>query len=406
VRPTLFARVLPFDEALRITTTAAHPIERTETVPLAELDGRVSAVDVVSADDVPPFDRAAMDGYAVIAADTAGASPETPSALECIGAVYTGDWSDAPVGPGQCVEIATGAPLPPGATAVVMVEHTSRDGDRVMVRTSVADGQHVGRRGADMAAGARVLLTGDVMTPGRVGAVAGTGLTSLAVFSRPSVAIISTGNEVVLPGHPLRPGQVHNINQFTIAAVVRRHGGVPVSMPIAADSLADLDRAIDAITAHDLAVFSGGSSVGRRDLILDALAARGEVLFHGIAVKPGKPTLLARVGRTLVMGMPGYPASCLSNAYLLLVPLVRATARLPTWRPETRRVPLARRVGSVPDRHQFYTVRLVEGRAEPAFKGSGEITSMANADGYFEIPVGVDAVEAGTEITVTLFDAC
>ncbi|MCC7008030.1 MAG: molybdenum cofactor biosynthesis protein [Acidobacteria bacterium] len=404
MRPALFSRVLSFAEARRLTIEAAtaQPVGGIETLPLDVLDGRVAAIDVVAADDVPGFDRAAMDGYAVVAEDTRGATPEAPRALACVGALYTGEWPDITLTAGRCVEIATGAPLPPGATAVVMVEQTTRAGEQVLVHQPVAPGQHVGRRGADMRAGARIISAGDLLTPGRVGVVAGAGLTSLAVYAQPSVAVISTGNEVVLPGQPLGPGQVHNINRFTLSAVIRRHGGVPVPLPVAADSIEALDRAIDGITAHDVAVFSGGSSVGRRDLMLDALRARGEILYHGIAVKPGKPTLLARIGRTLVMGMPGYPTSCLSNAYLLLVPLLRTIARLPEWIPETRRVRLAGRAVSTRDRHQFYPVRIVGDRAEPVFKGSGEITSLANADGYVEIPEGVDAVDAGTDVTVTL----
>jgi molybdopterin biosynthesis enzyme len=150
-------------------------------------------------------------------------------------------------------------------------------------------------------------------------------------------------------------------------------------------------------------VFSGGSSVGERDLILDVLQQRGEVLFHGIAVKPGKPTAFGRIGATPVLGMPGYPTSCLSNAYMLLVPFLRKIARLPDWRPTTVSLPLARRIVSTTGRHQFYTVRAVDGRAEPAFKASGDITSMANADGYIEIPAQTDIVEAGTVVTVKLF---
>ena len=150
-------------------------------------------------------------------------------------------------------------------------------------------------------------------------------------------------------------------------------------------------------------VFSGGSSVGERDLIIDAVRESGEVIFHGIAVKPGKPTLFARIGRTTVFGMPGYPTSCLSNAYMLLLPFLRRMARLPVWEPQTITLPLARQIASVPGRHQFYTVRVVNGTAEPAFKASGDITSMAHADGYIEVPAEIQTVEAGTTVTVTLF---
>jgi molybdenum cofactor synthesis domain-containing protein len=242
-----------------------------------------------------------------------------------------------------------------------------------------------------------------VLGPSRIGALAATGMTRVGVYARPSVAILSTGNEIVAPGQPLAPGQIYDINRFTIEAVVRRHGGIAVPLSTAADTLDDLIAATDAGAAHDILVFSGGSSVGERDLIIDAVRTRGTVTFHGIAVKPGKPTLFGHIGRTAVFGMPGYPTSCLSNAYMLLLPFLRKMARLPPWEPRTIGLPLARRIASVAGRHQFYTVRVAGGRAEPAFKASGDITSMALADGYIEVPAETETVEAGTVVRVTMF---
>jgi molybdopterin biosynthesis enzyme len=175
-----------------------------------------------------------------------------------------------------------------------------------------------------------------------------------------------------------------------------------VARATAGDSLPELTAAMEA-AGEDIVVFSGGSSVGERDLILDALRQAGEVIFHGIAVKPGKPMVFGKAGRTPVLGMPGYPTSCLSNAYLLLVPLLRRMARLPEYHPRSVRLPLARRIVSTTGRHQFYTVRIDAGTAVPAFKASGDITSMAHADGYFEIPAQTDLVEAGELVDVKLF---
>jgi molybdopterin molybdotransferase len=207
----------------------------------------------------------------------------------------------------------------------------------------------------------------------------------------------------VAPGQPLLPGQIYDINQFTLSSIIREHGGVAVPCGTAPDNLAALSDAIRRAAAEDIVVFSGGSSVGARDLLLDALQATGEVLFHGIAVKPGKPMVFGRVGRTPVFGMPGYPTSCLSNAYLLLAPLLRLVARLPEHRPNSLHMPLARRIVSTTGRHQFYTVRIADGVATPAFKASGDITSMAHADGYIEIPAQTDIVEAGEVVEVKLF---
>jgi len=223
------------------------------------------------------------------------------------------------------------------------------------------------------------------------------------VYARPRIAILSTGNEIVDPGRPLGPGQIYDINTFTLSAIIDAHGGVPVVLPTAEDTIDSLSRSIDEALPADVLVFSGGSSVGERDLIMDVLVKRGEVLFHGVAVKPGKPTVLGRVDGRPVLGMPGYPTSCLSNGYMLLVPMLRRMARLPDYAPRIVRVPLARRIVSTTGRHQFYTVKIMDGIAVPAFKASGDITSMAHADGYLEIPAQVDIVEAGQMVDVKLF---
>jgi molybdenum cofactor synthesis domain-containing protein len=345
-----------------------------------------------------------MDGYAVVAEDTFGAGRYDPKVLRSVEKVYTGQVPTRAVGKGECTEIATGAPMPEGANAVVMVEETEKDADgNVRVFTPVYPRQHVGRRAADIVAGQPLLGAGDVLNPSRIGALAATGVLDVEVFAKPRVAILSTGNEIVDPGQPLGPGQIYDINQFTLSTIIDAHGGIAVAGPTAPDSLPELKAAIAAAAAEDIVVFSGGSSVGERDLIMDALQEVGEVIFHGIAVKPGKPTVFGKIGTKPVLGMPGYPTSCLSNAYMLLVPLLRRIARLAEYRPQVVRLPLSRRVVSTTGRHQFYTVRIEDGQATPAFKASGDITSMAHADGYIEIPAQIDIVEAGELVDVKLF---
>lgn len=395
---------LPIDEARALVFEALPLVARTERVALAHASGRVAAADVVSAVDVPPFNRAGMDGYAVIAEDTFGAGRYEPKLLRRVQTIYTGETPAMPIAQGECAEIATGAPMPDGATAVVMVEETDRDGDTVKIFTPVYPHQHVGKRGADLKAGDVAVTAGMLLNPARVGALAAAGITEVDVYARPRVAILSTGNEVAEPGAPLEPGHIYDINRYTLEAIARDHGAEPHARAAAPDTIADLTAALTRAAAEaDIVVFSGGSSVGERDLILDVIEARGEIVFHGIAVKPGKPTVFGRVDGKPVLGMPGYPTSCLSNAYMLLVPMIRKMARLPEWHPRVVSLPLSRRVVSTTGRHQFYTVRVRDGQAEPAFKASGDITSMASADGYIEIPAQTDVVEAGEVVDVRLF---
>ena len=394
---------IPIDLAKALAMEAAAPIERIERVALADAGGRVVAVPVISTVDVPPFDRAAMDGYAVIAQDTFGAGRDTAKLLRAIDSGYTGAAAARRITSGECVEIATGAPLPAGADAVVMVEETEKTDDQVRVLTPVYPGQHVGRRANDVAKGQAVVPTGAVLNAGTIGALAAVGATTVDVYAKPQVAILSTGNELVEPGQSLAAGQIYDINRFTLSSIVRSHGGTVMLSGIVPDTLPDLLQAIRSAQPADLIIFSGGSSVGERDLMMDALQQTGDVIFHGIAVKPGKPTILGTVDGKPVLGMPGNPTSCLSNAHLLVVPMLRKMGRLPAYEPRAIRLPLSRRIVSTTGRHQFYTVRVAEGTAVPAFKGSGDITSMAHADGYIEIPAQTDIVEAGEMVDVKLF---
>ena len=395
---------IPLEEARALIDGAAHVISRVERVPLVEANGRALAEDVIAPFDVPPFSRAGMDGYAVRAEDTFGSTRQEPRTLRCIEQVFTGQVPAAAVSGGECTEIATGAPMPEGADAVVMVEETEKDASgEIRIFTPVYPRQNVGRRGADIQTGQTVLRTGDVLNASRVGVLAALGLTHATVFARPRVAILSTGNEITDPGRPLEPGQIYDINKYTLSAIVREHGGNPELHRTAADTIEDLSDAIDSSLSADLLVFSGGSSVGERDLILDVIGRKGEILFHGIAVKPGKPTAFGVIDGKLVFGMPGYPTSCLSNAYMLLVPVLRRIARLPPHTVRSLHAPLGQRIVSTTGRHQFYTVRVVDGVAMPAFKASGDITSMALADGYIEIPAQTDIVEKGESVEVKLF---
>jgi molybdopterin molybdotransferase len=398
-----FTNVITLEEARTLTANATNPIARTERVALIAAAGRVLAEEVQAASDVPAFDRAMMDGYAVRAADTQSAMSGAPVSLQLVDTLFAGTPTERTLQPRECMEIATGAPIPNGADAVVMVEETERRGAAVLIQTAARERQHIAPHGSDIRAGDQVLHAGEVLSPARVGALAALGYSSVTAYTQPHVVIFSTGNEVVEPGKPSTAASVYDVNRFTLAALVSAHGGQPRPRPPVRDDLDALRNAFDEASDADVIVCSGGSSVGARDLLLDVLRERGEVLFHGIAVKPGKPTAFARIGQTLVFGMPGNPTSCLTNGYVLLVPLLRTIARLPSWRPPTVRARLGTRVSSPRDRHQFYPVRLDGEVAVPVFKGSGDITSLSQADGYFEIPAGAGSMDSGTEVVVRMF---
>jgi len=394
---------IPLEEARQLIADACRPIDRSERVRLVDANGRVAAADVRSTRDVPPFSRAGMDGFALRAEDTFGASRYEPKVLRVIDKVYTGQVPAKSIEPGTAIEIATGAPMPQGADAVVMVEETEKAGTDVRVLTPVYPRQNVGRQGADIVVGQTVIARGDVLNPSRIGAIAALGIGDVEVFARPTVAILSTGNEIADPGQELQPGQIYDINKFTLSTIIQEHGGIPSPFSTAQDTIEALERAIDACASCDVLVFSGGSSVGERDLILDVIGRKGEIVFHGIAVKPGKPTVFGTINGKPMFGMPGYPTSCLSNAYMLLVPALRSMARLQPRHTATVSLPLGQRIVSTTGRHQFYTVKIVDGQAMPAFKASGDITSMSQADGYIEIPAQTDIVEKGETVDVKLF---
>ncbi len=331
---------------------------------------------------------------------------EAPVTLRCVGRLFAGESSGQAVEPGTCVAVATGAPMPPGADAVVMVEDTEAEGETVRIAKSARPGKNLARRGEDIRAGDVVVEAGVLLNPGRLGALAATGRSKVRVYARPRVVVIPTGAEVVPPGSgPLEEGQIYDINTTTLLAALATFGAEASGRPPVKDELEALRESVAGASEAEVLVLTGGSSVGERDLLADVFAEAGELVFHGLAVKPGKPTLLARraASRQIMVGMPGYPTSCLSNAYLLLGPLVARIGRRPAPRLETVEAPLAGPVPASAGRLQVFTVSLRDGRAHPAYKTSGAITSMSQADGYIEVPPESTGLEAGTRVAVKLF---
>jgi molybdenum cofactor synthesis domain-containing protein len=397
-------KLVSLEEALRICDRVSRPINRKERVPIWSALDRVIAEDIEAPIDVPPFTRSAMDGFAVRAGDVSGATERNPVVLSIIDKVFAGDTARRAVAQGRCVEIATGGMLPRGADSVVMVESTRRESKKkVAILTSVKKSEHVISIGDDIKKGAIVARKGEMLTPAKIGSITAIGVDSVTAYERPNIVVMPTGDEVVRPGEKLGPGQVYDVNTFTLKSAIQSFGGAVDVRLIVDDSKESLVDALESEKGADIIVFSGGSSVGERDMIADAVSEVGEVLFHGVSVKPGKPTLLGKVGDSVVLGMPGHPTSCLSNAYIFLEPMVRKIGRMPKMCRVIRKARLSSNVKLSSGRTTIFTVRVEGDRAIPAFKESSAITSMANADGYVIAPPGGETLRKGSIVEVIEF---
>jgi putative molybdopterin biosynthesis protein len=408
-----FLEVLDRDEAERrwLAALDVEPLPA-EGVPLAEALGRVLAEDVRAGVDVPGFDRSNMDGFAVRAADTFGASEEAPVRLRCnLEHIPTGVVPEAEVGPGAASAIATGGMLPRGADAVVPVEHTDLEdgGRRVLVRRPVVPGSAVSFAGTDIGLGETVVFAGTRLTSRETGVLAAVGRDRVRVVARPRVAILSTGDEIVQPGAAMRPGLVYDSNGRILADAVREIGASPWFLGAFRDDEAALGLALgEALTGADVVLLSGGTSKGEGDLCSRAVGAlEPGILVHGVALKPGKPICLAAAGRKPVVILPGFPTSAVFTFHEFVAPVIRRLGGLAPDRRQTARARLALPVASERGRLEYLLVGLVARRdgslaAYPMGKGSGSVTSFSRADGFVRIPRNTELVEADAEVAVTL----
>jgi len=402
-----FFRTRTVGEAL----TGFRPARRTpaEPVPLSHALHRVPAAPVTAPHPLPGFARSTVDGYAVRAADTYGASEALPGYLTLAGTVLMGAEPEVAVGPGTAAAMPTGGVLPAGADAVVMVEYTQEamPGTIEVVRPA-APGDGVVRADEDAAAGAELVPAGRPLRAQDLGMLAAAGLTSVSVHARPRVTIFSTGDEVVPPAtSQLRPGQVRDATAAALAAMVADAGGEPVPGGIVPDDRAALAAALRAALAtSDLIVVSAGSSVGARDETAGVVAGLGPpgIWCHGLAVHPGKPTLLAEASGVPLIGLPGNPRSALVIFRLLGVPLVRLVGGCTQPPPEpVRRARLARDLPSATGRLDVVQVQLRDGLAAPVFGLSALLSVLTAADGYLTVPEEATGLDAGTEVEVTLY---
>jgi molybdopterin molybdotransferase len=419
---------------------------RTEIVPIGEAGGRIAAADVVSGEYVPRFDRSAMDGYAVISDDTAGATESEPVTLKVVGRIEMGRETDIRLERGECAAIPTGGMLPAGADGIVMVEDAeqvtaaagaaSAGGSAdsgvssaagtdsaaadtadtaaataaatIAVYAPAAPGRHIARRGEDVSPGDVAVSKGSVLTPGKIGALAALGFTGVEVFRPLDLFLISTGDELVPPAADPKPGKVRDINSYSVSALAAAHGFRVTGTLLIRDDADLLRREIAGrLESNDVICVSGGSSVGEKDITADIIGevTGGGVFTHGIRIKPGKPTILAwnEGTQTVVAGLPGHPASAAVVFNLLFCRMSRTY----TGTPDPVPVPavLSGDVQGGKDRTRCQTVALSTGtggvlKAEPIPGASGMITTLSKADGYIEIPRGADAIEKGATVMV------
>lgn len=389
----VFRKLVSVEEAKRLLREHFEPIPLgVEEVTLNEGAGRVLGEDVIAEVDVPPFDRASMDGYAIRAEDSFGAEEDKPIILKVVDKVMAGESSSVAVGFGEAVEISTGAPIPKGANGVVMVEYTSiKDG--LKVYKSIIPGENIMACGADIMAGELILRKGEILTPREMGILAAIGRKFLKVYRRPRIAIISTGYEIVEPGRSLEYGKIYDINGRTLADSVAENGGEAIFMGIVGDQLEDIQIKVqEALKISDMVLTSGGTSAGIGDLlylVINNLGFPG-ILVHGIAVKPGKPAIIGVVQGKPIFGLPGYPTSALMIFNVFTRPILREMAGLPKEVDYPKiYAKTAEKIFSSGGRREFMPVNLVQSESGyviyPVPGGSGAITTLAEADGFIEI---------------------
>jgi molybdopterin molybdotransferase len=419
--------MLTVEQALERVLSAFQPLEP-ERVPILNALDRVLAEDITAVEDIPPHANSSMDGYAVLAADTSGASGDHPARLRIVGEIAAGHVSEATVAPGTAVRIMTGAPLPPGADAVVKVEDTESIGEWVNVHAEVPPGNYVRPAGEDVRQGDLVLPKGTLLRPQEIGMLATLGHREVSVHRRPRVAILATGDEVVEIDASLSPGKIRNANSYSNAAQVLKHGGVPLLLGIARDSVEDLTGKIRAGLEQgvDLFLTSGGVSVGEFDLVKDVLAAEGQIGFWRVRMKPGKPLAFGHLNlppllspptggggrggtRVPLLGLPGNPVSVMVSFEVFVRPAIwRMLGRTDLARP-TLRARLMDEIKHKDDRRHYVRVR-VEDRGGETFahltggQGSGILSSMVKANALAIIPEEWDHAPAGARVQVMMLD--
>lgn len=400
-------RVLSLPQAwLQLQNIAKDSKVFAESIPLADCLGRVLAQDIVSGADLPPFDRSAVDGFAVVSADTFGASAALPSMLLLLGEVKMGQRAGFAVSPGACAAVWTGGEVPQGADAMVMLEQTQRlAGDLIAIESPASPGAHVVFRGEDARAGACITPAGRRISPREIGALAALGYAQVSVARRPRVSILSTGDELVNPDCMPKEGQMRDVNGPMLQAASAAVGASARFLGIVPDDETALRSSLEqACQDCDLLLLSGASSAGEKDAAARCLSQLGEVAFHGLALKPGKPTFAGKIKETIVVGLPGHPAAAFLVFHALVRPLIAAISGEKAVQ-RRHKGTLAQTVPSNHGREELLPVQICEDgeSIKPVLLKSGLISPLSRADGYIHIPRDAEGLSKGTSVEVVLF---
>jgi molybdopterin molybdotransferase len=405
-----FFKVIDLNKVLKYASD--FPRVEAEDILLMESRGRILAVDLNADVDLPDFMRSTMDGYAVCASSTFGASEANPAYLTVIGSVPMGKFPAFSIGVGEAAKISTGGMLPNGADSVVMIEHTEAiDKTTIEAYKSVAPGQNILEKGEDIQKGQTLVPAGKRLRPQEIGLLAAFGIERITVYKKPVIGIISTGDEVVSIKDTPAPGQIRDINMYTLSGLVEKAGAVPTAYGIVGDDFDDLfEKCSMALAQSDMVLISGGSSVGTRDFTIDVLSAlpSSEILFHGISISPGKPTILARSDHQAIWGLPGQVTSAMVIFEIVVKHFIEHIGGLS---PEHKRyflpmAQLSRNISSTQGRTDYIRVKLFEKDgilwAEPILGKSGLINTMVKADGLIEIGLNTEGLDEGARVEVIL----
>ena len=405
---TEFLKIKECDEAIDIIQNLFNEYlkPQSEEILVTEAYGRILFEDVYSRMDFPPFDKALKDGFAILAEDSFGASEESPNTLEVIDFLEAGSTTDKKVEKGKCIEISTGAAMPEGSESIVMVEYAEKFDDKVNLLTTATPGQDVAKKGSDIEEGNLILKKGDFLNPGKIGVLLSQGFETIEVYKKPTVGVVSSGNEITLQGQDLPYGKIYDVNGGMIKNDAISCGADARFLGVMKDNYDEVKEKITAALEEvDILLCSGGTSAGLGDVLKHVLDELGEVHIHGISVQPGKPTIVGVIDGKIIIGLPGNPVSALMifNAFVA-EPLTKLAGIEKDFELTTVKGVMTRRIHSPVGRMQYQLVKVDGENVNPIFKDSGAIFSLSSADGYVIVPKSVELLDEGEHVEVYLFN--